>query len=243
TLCTATVSGASEPTGAVYWSTSEQGSFSGTMYGCDYSDSGSSLYTIDSTTGETTLIGPMYVYGCLGLTFNNDGELFAYGYTAGEALGIFSVDVSTGAATLIADVSSPSSSCPNWEILGFASNPSDGALYATFSNCLVTIDPMTASDTSGVVLTGSPSSGCSMKALAFNDGELYGVLYCTGNSEYYFVSINTSTGAMTVIGQPSANLVSIAAGPYCNLSSGTCSVAYTPTPPTLVYGCATPEET
>ena len=288
TLCTATVSGASEPTGSVYWSTSEQGSFSNTMYGCDYSDTGSSLYTIDSTTGETTLIGPMYVYGCLGLTFNNDGELFAYGYTAEEALGIFSVDLSTGAATLIADVSSPSSSCPNWEILGFASNPSSGKLYATFSNCLViidpktgavteigtadygtyygnalafgpsnilysaggypsltlyTLDPTTASATHGVVLAGSPSSGCSMETLTFNEGELYGVLYCSGNSEYYFVSISTNTGAMTVIGQPSEGLVAIAAGPYCNLSSGTCSATYTPTPPTLVYGCATPEDT
>ena len=257
------------------------------MYGCDYSDTGSSLYAIDSTTGETTLIGPMYVYGCLGLTFSNNGDLIAYGYASNESLGIFNVDVSTGAATLIAIVSSPTG-CPNYELLGFASNPSDGTLYATFSNCLVTIDPRTgaateigtpdygtyygsalafgpsnilysaggypsltlytldpttASTTHGVVLAGSPSSGCSMEAMTFNEGELYGVLHCSGNSEYYFVSIDTSTGAMTVIGQPSEGLVAIAAGPYCNLSSGTCSATYTPTPPTLVYGCATPEDT
>ena len=255
------------------------------MYGCDYNDAGSSLYAINSTTGETTLIGPMYLYGCLGLTFNNGGELFAYGYTPEEALGIFSVDVSTGAATLIADVSSPSSSCPNWNILGFASNPSDGMLYATFSNCLVTIDPETGAVTEigttdygtyygnalafgpsalysaggypsltlytldpttasimyDVAITGAPWPDCSMATLAFNEGELYGVAYCGGGSEY-FVSINTNTGAMTVIGQPSEALVAIAAGPYCNLSSGTCSATYTPAPSPLVYGCVTPEE-
>jgi hypothetical protein len=69
------------------------GSGDGKLYGMDY---GPSLYTIDTTTAATTLIGPIGA-GFAALAFDMNGVL----YTASSG-NIYTVNTATGAATLLA---------------------------------------------------------------------------------------------------------------------------------------------
>lgn len=72
------------------------------MYGAVGTGSGVALAKINKATGVQTLIGNFGVSGTIyGLGFALDGTLFATGPEANGGSGIFTIDKSTGAATLV----------------------------------------------------------------------------------------------------------------------------------------------
>ncbi|MEM8624783.1 MAG: hypothetical protein AAGG47_14840 [Pseudomonadota bacterium] len=92
---------------------------------------GSDLFTFDTDTGTTTLVGNIG-FGISGLALAPSGDLF--GITTGNAF--ISIDTSSGAGTVIG--TSTVSSFP--EGLAFAP---DGTLFASGGEALFTIDPLT----------------------------------------------------------------------------------------------------
>lgn len=230
-----------------------------TLYGCNSAGTSlSSLYTINAATGAATLVGSMgSVYGCSGLAYYN-GNLYATGQDGSSSgtTSLFTIDPATGAATLVG-ASNQGTSC-TYHITDIDFSPS-GTLYATFENCLATLNSSTGAETDIATITGSlynagnalaisssgtlyfaekslytlnPSTGAATtiatlsnlptgctsgkqvaNALKFSSsGTLYGVFNCgsSGSGPNYLVTINTTTGAMTTVGQTQNGLDGIA---------------------------------
>ncbi len=143
-------------------------------------DSSGNLWTTDSGTGSSTLIGSMGSVQ-FDIAFNPFGQL--YGVTGGSAL--YSIDAGSGASTLLGN-------------LGVFVNglefSSAGVLYGSGGTTLYTIDTglATAAIVGGVGAIGFNSGG----DLAFaSDGTLY--MTTTDNR---LVKVNSGTGAGTDIG-------------------------------------------
>jgi len=64
-------------------------------------DAPSSLYSIDSATGEATLIGPIGFGGVSGLDFAADGTLYGTGFDGGSVHVLITIDTTTGAGTAV----------------------------------------------------------------------------------------------------------------------------------------------
>lgn len=98
---------------------------SGVLYGLSQgsTDGGNSkLYTVNQTTGATTLVGSLggRINGTLaGLTFDTDGTLYA-GISSGGVSTLYHVDKTTGTATVIGDIGFG-------EISGLATPPEQAA--------------------------------------------------------------------------------------------------------------------
>lgn len=75
----------------------------GTMYLASGTDD--SLYTIDRTTGVVTLVGPFGVAGQVGVGLAYDPAFGMYASNNSTATGLYSLDLATGAATLISALS------------------------------------------------------------------------------------------------------------------------------------------
>jgi hypothetical protein len=76
----------------------------GTLYGISQSDG--DLYTINPTTGATTLVGISDLSGfdLGGLTFDSQGNLFAVVSNGGGASFLYGMNRTTGAGTFIGNV-------------------------------------------------------------------------------------------------------------------------------------------
>ena len=104
----------------------------GTLYGVD--DSSDQLLTFDLTTGAGTVVGSLgQNFSDVGLAFAADGTLYAGGDLSDS--GLFSIDLLTGAATLIGD--------PSVSPFGLAFY--DGVMYGvsddcTGDDCLISVD-------------------------------------------------------------------------------------------------------
>lgn len=185
------------------------------------------LVVIDPATALVTDIGPYSVPGdstMSDITFDPTSGIL-YGWEASGDHSLATIDLSTGAATLVGTFSRP-------EFGGGAlASDASGTLYATPDGStaakptLRTVDNVTGATTNVAFLSGSPLSKQSINAMAFSDlGTLYGVNNNRSGATH-LVTIDTATGVMTDVGASLDNLDAIA------FQSGTPPV---PEPSTLV---------
>lgn len=180
----------------------------GVLYGSTASvdfDSGQ-LVVVDSTTGLATLIGPFGLGNSTltDLSFSSLGTL--YGVSSGD-LGLFTVNTSTGAATLVGDSGWTDSG-------GGVSFCPSGTLYyisqgAHVNGAFQSIDPSNGNLTTIATLSGYSPSNANISALACSiAGTLYGVATLTNQD---LISVNTTSAVATLLGTTSANLDALAA--------------------------------
>jgi hypothetical protein len=188
----------------------------GTLYGVGRrpADGVSVLIRINTTTGAGTEVGPTGV-ASLGfgdsvsdISFrNSDGALYAY-LEAGDGLGV--INKLTGAATALGDTGT--SCCGN----GLEFSPAD-VLYHMNEHSLHTLNQTTGLITL-VAPAGYPPPNDFPRINAMDyqpgTGVLYGSLLRGNGSARtsYLVTINTSTGGVTVVGPTVALLDAIAFG-------------------------------
>lgn len=155
----------------------------GAMYAFDIGTS-SNLYKLDAATGTATLVAATALSSPPAAAFAGNDVLFAADITGK----LYWVDHTTGAATLIG--------ATGVFVKGMAFHPNTGELWATdASSDVYTINPITAAPTL-VGNTGLPPS----PDIHFDQsGDLFGVSG-GGLSGNNYISIDTSTGAGTVIG-------------------------------------------
>jgi hypothetical protein len=168
------------------------------------------MYTVDNITGHLDTIDPITGLGTLGpvitgigakfvngLAFDSSGVLFAEAIdpSSGSSAHLFTVNTTTGAATLVGPIS------PNIN-LDLAFSASD-ALYAWNSaHGLMTVNTATGAGT----LVNPSFSPPSITALTFDGGTLLGA----GSSLF---AIDTSTSATTLIGPIGFDIRGIALAP------------------------------
>jgi uncharacterized protein (TIGR03382 family) len=168
------------------WGFGGLGFYNGTLYGRNTNDGG--LYTIDTGTGNATLVGTDT------LPFGLD--TFDIDPTTGQGIGlgvsgeVWDIDLSNGAATFIANTSAPIAAVSSAFDAG-------GTLYEVDRNVgvLNTIDT-----TNGNVTVVGPLGFAYVGTSAgynFNDGLIY-VFASFDSPDLY--SINTATGAGTFVG-------------------------------------------
>lgn len=142
-------------------------------------DNSGTLFTADTGTGATTLIGNMG-FAAFDIAFDPAGNLYALDL-GGTAL--YSVNESTAATTLIGSTGAFT------EGLAFRS---DGVLFASGGTGIYTVNPATGAAT----LLGSTGGPASAGDVAFDaSGNLY-MSDISGN----LVGIDQTTGAGTIIG-------------------------------------------
>ena len=150
---------------------------------------GTTLYTVDSNTGTSTLVGAYGVTGVLAQAFSPGGTLYAIFNAGNPALAqLASVNINTGAAT-------PIGSPAGVPLEAMAFTP-DGTLYAgNFNtNNLYRVNLSTGAAT----LVGSLGfNGIMDMAWDPANSTMYAIAsLCTGSSLY---SINLATGAGTLV--------------------------------------------
>lgn len=158
-----------------------------------------SLITINTTTGAGTLIGS-YNLGTetlADITFTSDGTL--YGWVEPDTDSLATVNLATGAATVVGPSGLSTSGS------GIAANASDILYYAGSrdNGPLRTINRLTGLPTTVATLDGT--AGQPINAMAFSPA---GVLYAVVRGPN-LVTINTTTGHVTVLGPSVANLDAI----------------------------------
>jgi hypothetical protein len=138
------------------------------------------------------------------LTFTSDGTL--YGWAEGNADDLYTVDVTTGLATLVGnsgiDTRGSGLAANSANVLFFTGDDDDGVLR--------TIDRFTGLPTTVATLNGT--FGDPINALAFGPGDaLYGVLSHSGPTRpSELIIINTVTGAISRLGPSIDRLDAIA---------------------------------
>ncbi|HEY5893871.1 MAG TPA: hypothetical protein VIT91_11625 [Chthoniobacterales bacterium] len=146
----------------------------GDLYGLSFTN----LYRINSQTAALTPIGPHGISGGNALVFGTNGILYGAGNTS---TGLFSINISTGAATLLGNIGFRSSGD-----LAF----NNGQLYlSSTTNQLVQINQATFA---GTAL--GPLGFSSVFGLATGDD---GVLYGLSGTQIF--SVNPSTMAVTPV--------------------------------------------
>ena len=135
-----------------------------------------------------------------GIAFNSSGTL--YGATSTSTGGsLYTINTSTGAATLVGPLVGASNASLTYSITGLAFQPGTGTLFGSTSQnspnsarSLVTINPANGQ----VTVVGSFGvSGQTAADLTFSGSTLYGWLEASTDA---LVSINTSTGQATIVG-------------------------------------------
>ena len=135
------------PTGSEFWTGMACDPTDGTMYVCSTDGNNSSLLTLNTETGETTLIGTGAVEdGLVGIAFDNTGQMYGI-YLVRK---FYSIDKTTGQATYIGDFNTAVSGLPHH---GLDFDPQTETMYMTsynvftFDNELWTIDLSTGANT------------------------------------------------------------------------------------------------
>jgi hypothetical protein len=190
----------------------------GTLYaiGRRPSDGRNVLLTINTTTGAGTEVGPTGVENLgFGDTISDisfrhsDGVLYAY-LEAGDALGV--INKQTGAVTALGR--SLVSCCGN----GMAFSLSD-VLYHSNESDLHTLDQVTGRATvvTAMVFPAATANFPRINAMDFQPGT--GILYGSlnngeaGQFDNYLVTVNTTTGVVTIIGRTVNGLDGLAFAP------------------------------
>ncbi|HEX5854584.1 MAG TPA: hypothetical protein VFZ57_03110 [Thermoanaerobaculia bacterium] len=180
----------------------------GVMYGSTgrmSANSPHSLITINKTTGAGTLVGT-YLVGSdetmADLTFTSDGTL--YGWLEPFSDDLYTINTATGAATLVGNAGISTSGS------GLAASSSDVLFFAGAldSGPLRTINRTTGLPTTVATMDGAANQLIS--ALAFNAaGTLFGSRLDNVAQTANLITINTTTGHVTVIGPSVASLDAI----------------------------------
>ncbi len=149
----------------------------GNLFGITFTD----LYSIDKSTGITTLIGSLGINDANALVFASDGALYAAGFVGTQ---LYSINKSTGHANAIGNIGAGFRSSGDMAFNG-------GNLYlAAIGDQLVKIDLTNPINSRAIGNMGF----LNVYGLATgNDGVLY------GNAGTQIFSINTATGAGTFI--------------------------------------------
>jgi hypothetical protein len=145
------------------------------------------LYSINSSTGAATSIGPIGFATVSAMDFAPNGGLYAIGLSGGSTGVLIQINPSTGAGTLVAPISGGRWAPGPAQDMAF--RPSDGTLFAFQSGLLYTINITTGAAT----LVGSDAVG-------FPDGcgiTFAGAsLYLAGSQQLY--TLNQNSGAATL---------------------------------------------
>jgi hypothetical protein len=170
----------------------------GTLY--SEGDTSSALITIDPSTGAGTLATPLtQVFGGYrAFAFSPGDVLYANnGCSCGANNELYTIDVSTGAITLVGTIPFPGVQAltfsPGGVLYGWDAGPEDGAGAG-----LIVIDPLTAN---AVDVNPGVGGSYDIQTIAFSpDGVLYGA-----NDSLF--TIDLTTGAQTLVGN----------GPYTDI--------------------------
>lgn len=166
------------------------GTLGTTLYGA----SGSTLYSVNPTNGSLTSIGTS------GITYLNFAEAAGGLWAVGTDDNLYSIDASTGVATLIG-ATGLAASTQNWNSLASG----EGSLFYDLMDGFYSLNSSTGTATfigCGGNLVFGACSGPQMGAMALGDGTLYGVEDVVSS----IYTINTSTGQMTDTGvNPNVN--------------------------------------
>lgn len=151
---------------------------------------GTSLFTIDSTSGAGTLVGNFGYSGTYSLAFDQSNALYAF-TTSSTNSTLATVDESTGAATLIGTGTGIS------DMMALVFAP-DNTLYAASwnTNDLYTVDP----GTGAVSVVGALGFSNIMDLAFSSNGTLYGLASSGSASTLY--TIDTATGTGTLVTTP-----------------------------------------
>jgi len=142
------------------------------------------------------------------ITFKSSGVL--YGATGGAG-SLYTIDPTTGIATLVHAFVGASNASLTYGVNGLAFQPGTGILYGTTSpdspssgDSLVTINPATGQ----VTVIGPSGTGFPYTNIAFApNGTLYGWLVASGAANASLATINLTTGAGTSVGSPQPNVI------------------------------------
>jgi hypothetical protein len=158
----------------------------GAQAGRLYTVSGSTLYSVSPTTGVATSVVTLTVSDVRGLAVTPAGV--CYGIVNGTPDKLYTIDLSTGVATLVGNTGNSSiqalASDSGGNLLAWAVNPTVAG-----QGSLLTINAST-----GVATAVGPPTPASIQALAFSPA---GVLYGCNTGLF---TINPSTGAATPVG-------------------------------------------
>ncbi len=165
------------------------------------------FYEIDPITGTTTFIGPMGASNTEGgLDFDpTTGILYGVNADGGVAGGLFTVDLGTGAKTIIGPILDTGGSEIDASAMAF---DDAGNLYLLRTNTspmeLWQIDPSDASTLSAIPIPGlAMSSMLAIGGMEFDDSS--GKLYVLYESGALLVEVDPMTGASTILGPSPAN--------------------------------------
>jgi len=159
-----------------------------TLYGIDAVAGEYTLIDIDLSTAVGTAIGPVG-HSVSGLAFDRNSNT------------LYGVDSSTGRLSIIDKTSGAGSYVGpmGYSLLGLAADPLDGMIFAAVRNLswLVKLDPE-----SGVVSEIGPFGFDRVKGLAFDHSSrtLYGAGWDTSTGGDKLMTVDTATGAATLIG-------------------------------------------
>ena len=168
------------------------GDFS-TLYAISYSDN--NLYTVDTTTGAYTLVGPSTppsVQSWTGLSGTPDGTLYGLTTDCSTSSHLVTVDPMTAAVTDLGNLSGIACG------IDLAYNTNDGMIYIVdlISDVLFKVDPATTS-VYYVGLTGVAANFAQGMDFEDESGVLYWAAYTTQGE---LRILDTSTGASSLVG-------------------------------------------
>jgi hypothetical protein len=166
----------------------------GALYGTD----GVNLYTVDKTTGATTLIGSLgNIEVDMGaITFDAAGVL--YGTSVTSSARLYTIDPGTGAATAVGPLNT------GFIFEGGLAFDGSGNLFAVNEGDaqngeMVSIDKTTGA---GTIVGPSPGQARDLDDLAFDGTTLYAIDRVSNT----LGTVNTTTGLYTAIGDPGASI-------------------------------------
>jgi hypothetical protein len=151
------------------------------LYGTSFNGIATELYSINTSTGALTDIGPTGAAASYtaGLTFSGNGTLYG-----DDGANLVTIDTTTGAETIVGNMGVSTDG-------DFAFNQQNTFMYMTGGGGnLYTVDPSTGSAT----LVGAMGASAGIYGLVDLSSGLYGFGY---DDNVY--SINTSTGAATIV--------------------------------------------
>jgi hypothetical protein len=159
----------------------------GQLYGAsnNLASGPSSLLTIDPTTGQGTVIGTFSSTQLVDIAFDSSANLYGWSRTGD----LYSVNLTTGAATQVGDA------LGTLGTRGGLAIDATNNIFALGGNNLYRID-----NTTGALLSALPVSGPGGAIGSAMDFDESGTLFVFDPSANTLDTINTTTGAVTVIG-------------------------------------------
>lgn len=171
------------------------------LYGVDLS---LGLVYVDPSTAAATVVGPLGLQvGSAGADFDCDGTLWAFSQAGTANMDLYTVDLATGAATVVRSFAVPGLSTTS----GFEFGPDEVTPYWRNGGSLYTLDQVAGT----VHLVGSGGGGVSLTMPASCDQFLAGDC---GSEGCALARIDPATGAITTVGPTgSLQFTSLAAAP------------------------------